>query len=71
MFMEELTSNPTREPPELTQDWETDSWRAQLNILHTRTHKKEAVTPKENDPDLPVSSRQGVGQWWPAAGLGH
>ena len=29
LFLEEVASNPTIEPPELTQDWETDSWRAQ------------------------------------------
>ena len=28
-LLEEVTINPTIEPPELTQDWETDSWRAQ------------------------------------------
>ena len=26
---EEVAINPTTKPPELTQDWETDSWRAQ------------------------------------------
>ena len=29
VLLEEVTINPTIEPPELTQDWETDSWRAQ------------------------------------------
>ena len=28
-LLEEVTINCTIEPPELTQDWETDSWRAQ------------------------------------------
>ena len=29
-ILEEVTTNPTREPPELTQDWEIDPWRAQI-----------------------------------------
>ena len=28
-FLEEVAINPTIELPELTQDWEVDSWRAQ------------------------------------------
>ena len=60
LFLEEVASNPTIEPPELTQDWETDSWRAQTNILHTRTHKKGAVTPKDDDPDLPMSVQESL-----------
>ena len=28
-LLEEVTINPTIELPDLTQDWETDSWRAQ------------------------------------------
>ena len=50
--MEEVTINPTIELPELTQDWETDSWRAQQNLVCTRTQEKGAVTPQEIDPDL-------------------
>ena len=67
--MEEITINPTIEPPELTQDWETDSWRAQTNILHTRTHKKGAVTPKDNDPDLPMSVQESPAEAWIDGGL--
>ena len=29
VFLKEITINPTTELPELTQDWEIDSWRAQ------------------------------------------
>ena len=29
VLLEEVTINPTVELPELTQDWEIDSWRAQ------------------------------------------
>ena len=35
----------------------------------TSTQEKGAVT-QETDPDLPVHDPEGVGQWWPAAGLG-
>ena len=28
-LLEEVAINPTIEPPELTRDWEIDSWRAQ------------------------------------------
>ena len=41
--------------------------------MGTRTQEKGAVTPQETDPDLPASvqeSLRGVGQPWPAAGLG-
>ena len=69
LFLEEVASNPTIEPPELTQDWETDSWRAQTNILHTRTHNKGAVTPKDNDPDLPVSVQESPAEAWVSGGL--
>ena len=41
--MEEVAINPIIETPELTQDWETDSWREQTNLLHTRTQEKGAV----------------------------
>ena len=56
-LLEEVVINSTIEQPELTQDWETDSWRAQKNLVGTRTQEKGAVTPQETDPDLPVVSR--------------
>ena len=39
----------------------------------TRTQEKGAVTPKEIDPNLPVSVQEsggGMGWQWPAAGSG-
>ena len=39
------------------------------NLVCTSTQEKGAVT-QETDPDLPVHDPEGVGQWWPAAGLG-
>ena len=42
------------------------------NLLCTRTHEKEAVTPQETETDFPVKSpgvsSRGMGQRWPAAG---
>ena len=70
--MEEVTINPTIELPELTQDWEIDSWRAQ-NLVHrtlcTRTQEKGAVTPQETDPDLPVSVQESPAEAWVGGGL--
>ena len=65
--MEEVAINPTIEPPELTQDWERDSWRAEP--LCTRTQKKGAVTPKETDSDLPVSVQESLAEAWVGGGL--
>ena len=42
---EEVAINPTTKPPELTQDWETDSWRALT----------KACVHQDPDPDLPMS----------------
>ena len=40
----------------------------------TRTQEKGTVIPQKTVPDFPVgvweSPEKGVGQWWPAAGLG-
>ena len=61
---------PTTELPELTEDWDIDSWRAQQNLVH------QGPGERNSDPtgDLPVGgcrgvSGEGVGRW-PAAGLG-
>ena len=32
-LLEEVTINPAIELPELTQDWETDSWRHKQNLM--------------------------------------
>ena len=39
-LLEEVTINPTIELPDLTQDWETDSWRAQTE-LYVHQHPRE------------------------------
>ena len=70
--MEEVTINPTTEPPELTQGWENTLGGHKQNLMLTRTQEKGAVTQQKTDPELPVSvqeSRESVGRQWPAARL--
>ena len=50
-LLEEVTINPAIELPELTQDWEIDSWRVERTLC-TRTQEKGAGTLQETDPDL-------------------
>ena len=38
-------------------------------ILCTRTQEKEAVTPQETDPDLPVSVQESPAEVWVESGL--
>ena len=53
---------------ELTQDWGTDSGRAQTEpCVH---QEKGAVTPKEAACECLGVSGRGLGQLWPVAGLG-
>ena len=67
--MEEVDINPTIELPELTQDWEIESWRAQQKPVCTRTQEKGAVTPQETDPDLPMSIQESQAEAWVGGGL--
>ena len=62
-----------RELPELTQDWEIDSWRVQTDLAH------QDPGERSSDPtrdwlrlawECPGVSAEAWGQWWPAAGLG-
>ena len=64
--MEEVAINPTIELPELTQNWEIDSWRG---TNRTRTQKKGAVTPQKTDPDLPMSVQESLVEAWVGGGL--
>ena len=66
--MEEIATNPTIELPELTQDGEIDSWRAQQNLVH-QDPGTGAVTPQEMVPDLPVSTQESPAEAWVGAGL--
>ena len=67
--MEEVAINPTIEPPELTQDWETDSGRHKQNTVCTRTQEKGAITPQKADPDLPLSVQESLAEAWVGSGL--
>ena len=69
--MEEVAFNPTIEPPELTQDWETDQDPGgdRQNFVRARTQEKEAVTPQETDPGLPVCVHQSPTEAWVSSGL--
>ena len=39
------------------------------NLLHTRIQEKGAVTPKEANPDLPVSVQESPAEVWIDSGL--
>ena len=67
--MEEVTINPNIELPELTQDRETDAWRAQTEPMCTRTQEKGAVSSQETDLDLPVSVQESLAEAWVGSGL--
>ena len=67
--MEEVTINNTIQPPELRQDWETDSWRAQTNLMCSRIQEKRAVTPQKADPDLPERVQESPAEAWVGGGL--
>ena len=58
--------NPTTE---LTQDWENRLLESTNRTLCTRTQEKGAVTPKETDPDLPVSVQESLAEVWVDGGL--
>ena len=64
---------PSTELPELTQDWEIDSWRAQQNLVHQDPGERGS-DPTGVCPRLacgcPGVSGEGVGRWWSPAGLG-
>ena len=55
-----LESNPTT-----TRDAQT----AQTKLVCTRTQEKGAVTPKETDPDFPVSVQDSLVENWVSGGL--
>ena len=66
MFMLQWTfseHNPTIELPELTPDWEIDSWRAQQNLV-SQDAEKGAATPQETVPDLPVGVQESPAEAW-------
>ena len=72
--MEEVTTNPTIELLELTQDWETDSWQAKTEPCVHQHWGERSSDPTRDWLRLalkcPEISGGGLGQRWPAAGLG-
>ena len=73
-LLEEVTINPTIEPPEVTRDWGN-----RLLEGTNRTSCAPGPRRKEQRPykrltrsalGYPSVSCGGVGQWWPVAGLG-
>ena len=68
--MEEVTINPTIDPPELTQDVGKQILGGyKQNLVQIRTQEKGVVTPQETDPYLPVSVQEVPLEVWVGAGL--
>ena len=58
---------PPQNHQNLHRTGETDSWRAQTKpCVH---QEKEAVTPQEIGPDLPVSVQESLAEVWAGSGL--
>ena len=68
-LLEEVAINPTIEPPEPTQDWETNSWWAQTDPCVHQDPGKAAVTPQETGPDLSGSVQESPVEAWVGSGL--
>ena len=69
-LLKEVTTNPIIELPELTQDWETDSWQAKTEpCVHQDPGERRAVTPQETDPGLPMSIQESLAEVWIGSGL--
>ena len=72
-LLEEVTINPTIEPPEFTQDWETDSLRAQTKpCVHQDTKERSSDPTRDCSrlPEGPGVSGGSVGWQWPATESG-
>ena len=63
-FLEKVTINPTIDLPELTQDWETDSWRAQIKPCGHHDPQQRSSDSTETDPDLHVSVQESPVEAW-------
>ena len=68
--------SPPQSNQNLHRTGETNSWRAQTNLVYTRTQEKGALTPQETDPDLPMSVTQSPAEMWISGllqgpGIGH
>ena len=63
--MEQVAINPTIELPELTQDWEIDSWRAQQNLVH----QEQGGRKRDPRGDLPMGVQESLVKVWVGGGL--
>ena len=55
---------------ELTQDWGNRLLREhKQNLMCTKTQEKGAMTPKETDPDLPMTVQESPTEAWVGGGL--
>ena len=60
----------TIELPELTQNWGNRLLEGtNKKLVYTRTQEKGAVTPKETDPDFPVSVQESLAEVCASGGL--
>ena len=64
--MEEVTINPTTEVPELTQDWEIDSWRAQTEPC---MHQDPGERSSDPTRDLLRSVQESPAEAWVSGDL--
>ena len=65
----EVAINPPIELPGLTQDWETDSWRAQTEPCEHQDSGERSSDPKGTDPDLPERVQESLAEAWVGGGL--
>jgi len=66
--LEEVSINPTIELPELTQDWEIDSQRAQQNFVHQDPEERSS-DPINTVLDFPVGVQEFPAEAWVGGGL--
>ena len=69
--MEEVTINPTTEVPELTQDWEIDSWRAQTEPCMHQDPGERSSDPTRDLPRLARDIQESQVEVWVSSGLLH
>ena len=54
---------------ELTQDWETDSGRAQTETCVHQDLGEMSSDPQDTDPDFPMSVQESLAEVWVDGGL--
>ena len=67
-LLEEVIINPTIELPELTQDWEIDSWRPQQNFVHQLPGERSS-DPTGDCPGLALGVWGSPAEAWLGGGL--